>query len=84
MTRHPRPGLLAVAAALAGCAQMPTGPTVAVGPGPYKPFEVFVQDDQLCRGWAAHSIGLPGNDEAARAFIGSTAVGAAVGALAGA
>jgi len=75
---------LVLAATLAGCAQMPTGPSVAVGPGPYKPFEIFVQDDELCRGWAAHSIGLPGHDDAARAFIASTTAGAALGAVAGA
>lgn len=77
-------GLAATAALAAGCAEMPTGPSVSVGPGPYKPFEVFMQDDELCRGWAAHSIGLPGHDDAARAFIASTAAGAALGALAGA
>lgn len=74
----------AVVVLLAGCAQMPTGPSVAVGPGPYKPFEIFVQDDELCRGWAAHSIGQPGHDDAARAFIASTTAGAALGVLAGA
>ncbi len=72
------------AALLAGCAQMPTGPAVTVMPGPYKPFEMFVQDDDLCRGWAAHSIGMPGHDAAAQAFIASTAAGTAIGALAGA
>lgn len=74
----------AVPALLAACAQMPSGPTVAVMPGPYKPFEVFVQDDDLCRGWAAHSIGQPGHDAAAQAVLSSTALGTAIGALAGA
>jgi len=67
-----------------GCAEMPSGPAVAVMPGPYKPFEVFVQDDQLCRGWASHSIGIPGNEAAANAVMASTALGATMGALAGA
>jgi hypothetical protein len=53
-------------------------------PGPYKPFDVFVQDDEMCRGWVAHSIGIPGNEAAAQAFIASTAVGTALGALVGA
>jgi hypothetical protein len=70
--------------ALLGCAQMPTGPSVAVMPGPNKPFDVFMQDDSLCRSWAAHSIGQPGNDVAARRMLGSTATGAVIGALAGA
>jgi hypothetical protein len=69
---------------LAGCAPMPTGPSVAVMPAPNKPFEVFMQEDQLCRSWAAHSIGLEGNDAAADAMLRSTVTGAAIGAIAGA
>lgn len=76
--------LVAVLALMASCAQMPTGPSVAVMPGPYKPFDVFTQDDEICRGWAGHSIGQPGHDAAVRAFIGSAAVGTALGALVGA
>lgn len=63
---------------------MSSGPTVAVMPAPNKPFDVFVQDDQLCRGWAAHSIGLAGHDAAAQTLLASTVTGAAIGALAGA
>jgi hypothetical protein len=77
-------GGIAIGSLLAGCAQMPVGPTVAVMPGANKPFEVFVQDDQLCRGWAARSIGLPGNDPAAQQMVGSTVAGAVIGGLAGA
>jgi hypothetical protein len=69
---------------LASCAQMPTGPSIAVMPGPNKPFDVFMQDDQLCRGWAAHSIGIPGHDAAAERMLASTVTGAAIGAVAGA
>lgn len=69
---------------LTGCAQMPTGPTVAVMPGQNKPFDVFVQDDQVCRTWAAQSIGLAGNDAAAQTLLASTITGAAIGAVAGA
>lgn len=69
---------------LAGCAPVPIGPTVAVMPPPTKPFEVFVQDDSLCRQWAAHSIGLPGYEAAAQQMIGSTVAGAVIGGLAGA
>jgi hypothetical protein len=63
---------------------MPTGPSVAVMPAPNKPFEVFMQEEQLCRGWAAHSIGLEGNDAAANTMLRSTVTGAAIGAIAGA
>jgi hypothetical protein len=73
-----------VSLVLAGCAEMPTGPTIAVMPAPNKPFEVFMQDDQLCRSWAAHSIGLAGHDAAAAQLLGSTVTGAAIGAVAGA
>jgi hypothetical protein len=74
-------------AVLAGCTSMPSGPTVAVMPAATKPFEIFMQDDALCRSWASHSIGLPGHDAAAERMLGSTiagiALGAAIGAAAG-
>ena len=88
-----RPALLGVRLAgptalfsllLAGCAPMPVAPTVAVMPGANKPFDVFVQDDRTCRGWASYSIGAPGYDPAAQQFVGSTIVGALIGGLAGA
>jgi hypothetical protein len=69
---------------LAACAEMPNGPSVAVMPGPNKPFEVFMQEDELCRSWAAHAIGMPGHDAAAQRMLGSTVTGAVIGALAGA
>lgn len=83
--RHAWPVLpLAAAALLLGaCAEMPTGPSIAVMPGPNKPFEVFMQEDELCRGWAAHRIGIPGHDAAAEKFLASTIAGAAIGAIAG-
>lgn len=77
-------GAALLAVLLAGCAPMPTGPSIAVMPAPYKPFDIFRQDDELCRGWAAHSIGLPGHDAAAERLLSSTVTGAAIGALAGA
>lgn len=78
-------GVLSIASLLlASCAEMPTGPSIAVMPAPNKPFDVFMQDDQLCRGWAAHSIGLPGHDAAAEKLLASTVTGAAIGAVAGA
>jgi hypothetical protein len=58
---------------LAACAQMPNGPTVAVMPAANKPFDVFMHDDSLCRGWAAHSLDLPGHDAAAGATQDSVA-----------
>ena len=67
---------------LTACAEMPVGPTVAVMPGPNKPFDVFTQDDFLCQSWALHAIGVPGHDAAAREMLASTAAGAVVGAVA--
>jgi len=76
----------ALVAILGGCAQMPTGPSVAVMPAAQKPFEVFVGEDQACRDWAARSIGGRG-DAAAQQFaassIAGTAIGATIGALSG-
>ena len=68
---------------LSACAEMPVGPSVGVMPGPGKPFEIFMQEEQLCRGWAAHSIGIAGHDAAAQTLVGSSVAGAAIGALAG-
>ena len=74
---------------LSGCATMPTGPNVAVLPGPGKPFEVFMADDTVCRQWAQQQIGGTSPSENANknlatgAVIG-TAVGAAMGAAIGA
>ena len=86
--RQTKPGHLGVAGIaallLSACAPMPTGPSVAVMPAPNKPFEVFMQEDQLCRSWAAHSLGLEGNDAAADAMLRSSVTGAAIGAIAGA
>ena len=76
--------VVAATSLLLACAEMPSGPAVAVMPGPTKPFDVFVQDDQLCRGWASHAIGLPGHDAAAEQVLKSTAAGAVIGAIAGA
>jgi len=42
---------------LGACVELPTAPTVAVMPSPYKPFEVFQSDDQVCRGFAYQQIG---------------------------
>lgn len=71
------------ACALAACAHVPSGPSVAVMPAPYKPFELFIQDDATCREFARGRI----DDAAARAdaqAAGGAVTGAAVGAAAGA
>ena len=73
-----------VLAALAGCATAPVGPRVAVMPTPGKPFELFAQEDQICRNYATQSTNLPSNDAAAQNVASNAAVGAVIGAAIGA
>ena len=71
------------AVVLVGCASMPTGPRVAVMPAPGKPFELFVQEDKICRKFAEQSIDKTANESAAETFAGSAAAGVAIGATVG-
>jgi len=74
----------AVALALGACTTAPQGPSVRVMPAPGKPFEVFVSEDQQCRGWAAQSSGANNpNNPVNEAAVGSAIVGTAIGAAAG-
>ncbi len=75
--------LAAGAIVLGGCAVVPQGPTVRVYPPPTKPFEVFVAEDQSCRGYALQMSG-DAQQAANNAAVGSAVVGTAVGAAAGA
>lgn len=76
--------VVTVAILLAACAQIPTGPSVAVMPPPGKPFDLFVQDDQLCRNYATQSIGgTTASQNAATSAVASAAVGTALGAAVG-
>lgn len=68
--------------ALAGCAQMPVGPTVQATPPLYKPFDVFAAEETACRDWAAHASGSA-PDAAAQDFVGATAAGTVIGAVVG-
>lgn len=84
-----RKSILALAAAgvLAGCAQLPVAPTVAVMPAPGMPFEVFQQDNASCRGYARQALGVnpsrAANKQVASGAVAGAAVGAAAGALMG-
>ena len=84
---HTKLALFASLTLLAGCASVPQGPSVAVMPAPGKPFEVFAAEEQSCRDYAQHAVGLSPAEASARDVAGSaivgTALGAAVGALAG-
>ena len=76
--------------ALGACvAAPPTGPSVAVMPGPGKTLAQFQQDDFTCRGYAEQQIGgaqpaQAANDSAVNSAVVGTGLGAAAGALLGA
>ncbi|MDB5986376.1 MAG: glycine zipper family protein [Nevskia sp.] len=79
---------LAAAGLLSACVEMPYEPTVAVMPAPYKPFEVFQAEDQMCRGYAQQQIGgqqagAAANNDTATGAVAGAAIGAASGAAIG-
>jgi hypothetical protein len=82
--------LLALLAALglAGCATVPTGPSVMVLPGQGKSFEQFQADNAVCQQWAAQQAGAaPGaaaDQNLATGAVAGTLLGAALGAAIGA
>jgi hypothetical protein len=73
---------------VAGCATVPTGPSVMAMPGSGKTFEQFQADDAICRQWAAQQIGLSPqetiNQNTAAGAVAGTAIGAGLGAAIGA
>lgn len=77
---RPKSVILCLTLLLAGCATVPTGPSVLVLPGSRVPFEVFQADDLACRQWASYQIGGKHPGEARKE---STASGAAVGTVVG-
>lgn len=68
---------------LSACASMPTGPSVAVMPAPGKPFEVFRQDDLVCREYARQQLGINSNEAANRQVVSGAAAGAGAGIMVG-
>jgi len=70
-------------ASLAACVSAPTGPTIAIMPREGKPFDVFQQEDQLCRQFAANAVQDTSN-AALKEGATSAIIGAALGAAAGA
>lgn len=70
---------------LAGCAVVPSGPSVLALPGQGMNFDQFRSDDAECRQFARHQIGGAGADQAAvDSGLRSAAIGTMVGAVAGA
>ena len=76
--------LAASALLLAGCAALPSGPSELVLPGGGVSFQQFQQDDDTCRDFASHRVGLSPQDAAVQAGVGHAAIATAVGAAAGA
>jgi uncharacterized protein YcfJ len=76
---------LAVAAVLmlAGCVTPPMGPTVAVMPGPNKPFAVFEGDQAECKQFASNQV-AGGAEQANNQQVGTALLGTALGAGLGA
>jgi len=69
----------------AGCASVPTGPSVMALPGSDKSFEQFRSDDAQCRQFALSQVGgVAAGHAAVDAGVTSAAVGTLVGAAAGA
>jgi len=71
-------------ALLAACADRPITPSVAVMPAPNKPFNVFQEDDTVCRSYASNSIGGNTGGEKTDSAIQGAAIGTVAGAAAGA
>ncbi|MDR2188268.1 MAG: hypothetical protein LBE62_09495 [Azonexus sp.] len=86
MTAVPsRIALLALLAAVGGCAVTPTGPSVTTLPGSGMSLEQFNHDEMFCRQYALNMIGGRSASNAAQESAAtSAAVGTVVGALAGA
>jgi hypothetical protein len=71
---------------LAGCAQQPLGPTVAVMPADNKNFDQFAQDQSVCTSYASQQVGgaaQVANNQAVGGALLTTALGAGLGAAAG-
>jgi len=74
---------LAALAVLAGCAMQPVGPTISVFPAPYKPFQVFLDDQDECQDYAASRV-AGGAEAANNRALGAAAVGTVLGLAVGA
>jgi len=72
--------------ALLACAGVPPGPEVEVMPSPHASFEVFADDDLVCRDFAARRSGAAepaAGEETARGAVAGAAAGAVAGAMLG-
>ncbi|MDR1310314.1 MAG: hypothetical protein LBK01_00325 [Burkholderiaceae bacterium] len=70
--------------ALLACTTVPEGPSTMVLPGTGKTFEVFQQDDVVCRQFAKNQLGTTPNQMSIEDSAKSAALTAVLGAIAGA
>jgi hypothetical protein len=75
---------VAAVALLAGCASIPTGPSVMVLPGTGRSFEQFQGDDGVCRQWALAQTGTTKDEATTQSTVSGAAIGTVLGAAAGA
>jgi uncharacterized protein YcfJ len=68
---------------LTACATSPMGPTVQVMPSPNKPFQVFQQDQEMCKQYAQSQVAGQADAANQKAF-GTAALGTLLGAGLGA
>ncbi|HQT77000.1 MAG TPA: glycine zipper family protein [Rhodopila sp.] len=68
---------------LSACASQPTGPTIGVMPAPGKPFDVFQQDQAICKNFASNET-MGGAQQANNMQVGTAVVGTLLGAGLGA
>lgn len=83
MTRLPLAAGLCAALLSSGCATEPLGPTARVMPASGKPFQVFAQDQSLCKSFADGEVGGSSTTSNLKQ-LGTAAISTALGAGLGA
>lgn len=85
MLKIHRSALILLAALLAACASIPSGPSVMALPGAGKTFAQFREDDAYCKQYANEQVkGQTPNSASILSGLGSAAIATGLGAAAGA
>ena len=77
---------LAAILLVSGCVVPPMGPTIPVMPAPNKPFEVFRDDQAICKDYASQQVGgeaQRANNQQVLTGVAGTILGAGLGAAVG-
>src|SRR6185369_4966825 len=73
---------------MAGCATVPSGPSVRVVPAPGKPYDLFLAEDSYCRNAVERQMDMSpqeiANQNTATGAVAGTVVGTGLGAAIGA